>query len=125
MKVELEQNALSIHIRIVEDQIEATYRNDEITFVYKRWDWTKDATPLFPDFVIEPAQARICTFSYDHRGQVSSFLRANIHNAIGAFLAYQLDEMFKTKEDFKRSVKVVQYGPVFYVEWAEEEGEVA
>jgi len=118
MHIEIDQNAMSVHIRIMGDKED--WRS-EVAFVYKCWDIKRNGGPLFNEKVIHPARARMFTFSHDGQGPVMSFLQANIYNAISAHLVYQLDEMFKTLEDFKRKIKVDQIGPVFWVEWTEEE----
>ncbi len=118
MFIEINQDAMSAHIRIMGDKED--WRS-EIAFVHKWWDWKRDTGPLFQQDIIEPAKARVFSFSHDGQGPVKSLLLANIYNALAIHLAYQLDQLFKTREDFKRKIKVVESGPVFYVEWVEDE----
>lgn len=114
MIIELDQNATHIRVTIRHDDRNAW---SDVASVYKRWAYQKDASPLFPDFTIYPAASHLGSTL---NPGVKELLVQAIYNSITAHLCYQLDQLFKTQEDFKRPVKVVQYGPVFYVEWAEE-----
>lgn len=118
MIIEVEQNPMSIRIKAMVDPDD--WRS-EVAFVHKWWEWHRENGPLFADFSIEPAMSRTDGGSQDGQNPVSRILLMNVYNAVGAHLAYQLDQMFKTQEDFKRKVTVAEYGPLFLVRWAEEE----
>lgn len=117
MIIEVEQNVMSIRIKamVVPDD----WRS-EVVFVHKRWEWYRENGPLFADFSIEPAMVSTDGGGQGGQNPVARILKMNVYNAVGTHLAYQLDQMFKTREDFKRKVVVTEYGPLFLVRWTEE-----